>query len=238
MRFLFSAPLFMSFLLGSLSAHAQKNSVSQPLSEDSVRVMSGLVQTSVRQLRGIYFEPNDAQATQLIETALQDIPTLNQRLSHYTASLSPEQQQALAKRLRQQPWQVELRTLLRSPQFRGFDARAAKNLALHAAATRLKATGFVGTPLPATAPPAPTVAITSHTAPTMGLMPAASKAAPAPAPKPAQAAPNQHTVQKGETLFSIAKHYGVSTVQLQEWNGKSDAGVRIGEVLVLEAATK
>ncbi|TGD79062.1 LysM peptidoglycan-binding domain-containing protein [Hymenobacter wooponensis] len=238
MRFLFSAQLIAGLLLGSLSAHAQKAKAIEPLSEDSVRVMSGLVQTSVRQLRGIYFEPNDAQATQLIETALQDIPALNQRLSHYTASLSPEQQQALAKRLRQQPWQVELRTLLRSPQFRGFDARAAKNPALQAAATRLKATGFVGSgsPLPTTAPPAPTVATHSPAAPTMGLMPTTSKATPA--PKATQTPTNQHTVQKGETLFSIAKHYGVSTAQLQEWNGKSDAGVRIGEILLLEATTK
>ncbi|QJX45917.1 LysM peptidoglycan-binding domain-containing protein [Hymenobacter taeanensis] len=235
MRFLFSAQLFAGLLLGSLTAHAQKAPALPPLSEDSVRVMSGLVQTSVRQLRGIYFEPNDAQATQLIETALQDIPALNQRLSHYTTSLSPAQQQALAKRLRQQPWQVELRTLLRSPQFRGFDARAAKNPALQAAATRLKATGFVGSPLPAPAPAPPVAATASPAAPTMGLMPTAPKDA---APKPAQEAHNQHTVQKGETLFSIAKHYGVSTTQLQQWNGKSNTGVRIGEVLLLEAATK
>jgi LysM repeat protein len=236
MRFLFSAQLFAGLLLGSISAHAQKTATPQPLSEDSVRVMSGLVQTSVRQLRGIYFEPNDGQAAQLIETALQDIPALNQRLSHYTASLSPEQQQALAKRLRQQPWQVELRTLLRSPQFRGFDARAAKNPALQAAATRLKATGFVGSPLPATATVISTGPVASSPAPTMGLMPASSKVIPA--SKSTQPPSNQHTVQKGETLFSIAKHYGVSTVQLQEWNGKTDTGVRIGEVLILEAATK
>ncbi|TGE10247.1 LysM peptidoglycan-binding domain-containing protein [Hymenobacter fodinae] len=234
MRFLFSAQLIAGLLLGSLSAHAQKAKVTDPLSEDSVRVMSGLVQTSVRQLRAIYFEPNDAQATQLIETALQDIPVLNQRLSHYTASLSPEQQQALAKRLRQQPWQVELRTLLRSPQFRNFDARAAKNPALQTAAARLKATGIVGSPLPSPPHLAPSVATVSPAAPTMGLMPTTSKTAPA--AKPAQSTANQHTVQKGETLFSIAKHYGVSTAQLQEWNGKSDAGVRIGEVLILEAA--
>ncbi|UOQ72214.1 hypothetical protein [Hymenobacter cellulosilyticus] len=134
-----------------MAAQAQQPTAPAPaaLSEDSVRVMSGLVQASVRQLREIYFEPSDTRAVTLIETALQEIPALNQRLSHYTASLPREQQQVLAQRLRQQPWQIELQTLMRSPQFRNFDARAAKNPDLKAATERLRASGFVGASRPA-----------------------------------------------------------------------------------------
>ncbi|SHK39906.1 LysM peptidoglycan-binding domain-containing protein [Hymenobacter psychrotolerans] len=224
MRF-FSRVLSLGSLLLPLSfaSHAQQAPVDKPvaLSEDSVRVMSGLVQTSVRQLRAIYNEPDDARATQLIESALQQMPAYNQRLSHYTASLPREQQQQLAKRLRQQPWQVELQTLMRSPQYRSFSARTAKNPELKAAADRLQKSGFVGTTKPAIA--------VAAAAPATSLAPA----------KPIEftvSSARQHTVVKGETLFGIARHYKVKPADIQAWNSKSDNNVRIGEVLTIQQA--
>ncbi|MDU0371891.1 LysM peptidoglycan-binding domain-containing protein [Hymenobacter endophyticus] len=262
MRFHFTSALLLTAgSLASFSTQAQQVAPPAPqhtttrpvLSNDSVRVMSGLVETSVRRLRAIYFEPNDTKATQLIDAALVDIPVLNQRLSHYTASLPREQQQLLAQRLRQQPWQVELNTLLRSPQYAGFDARAAKNPALQEAAERLHASGFMGTakPVAAKAPAAaPMGTISIPTAPAVtkskaqpaanSLMPAAKPGA-APVTKSATPAdkvgfPGQHhTVQKGETLFSIAKQYKTTPAQLQQWNDKAEPSVKIGEVLVVEA---
>ncbi|GGG31563.1 LysM peptidoglycan-binding domain-containing protein [Hymenobacter glacieicola] len=271
MRFLSRTFFLLAGLsLASFAAQAQQAPPAPTLSDDSVRVMSSLVQTSVRQLRAIYFEPNDARAVALIDAALVEIPTLNQRLSHYTASLPREQQQLLAQRLRSQPWQVELNTLLRSPQFKGFDARAAKNPALKDAAARLRASGFVGTkaaagsapvapasvataapaaakaqPAPAvgakvsglaSAAPAATATVAPTKTPTPSVAPAAVKPQPAaPAKATASKAARSHTVQKGETLFSISKQYKVTPAQLQEWNSKSDGAVKIGEVLTVEA---
>jgi LysM repeat protein len=58
-----------------------------------------------------------------------------------------------------------------------------------------------------------------------------------PAASPAAtAASSQHTVQKGETLFSISRHYGVKPAQLQAWNNKATGDVKIGEVLVINPA--
>ncbi|MET4106645.1 LysM peptidoglycan-binding domain-containing protein [Hymenobacter sp. UYP22] len=263
MRFHFTSALLLTAgSLASLTAQAQQVAPPAPqpttsrpvLSNDSVRVMSGLVETSVRRLRAIYFEPNDAKTVQLIDAALVDIPVLNQRLSHYTASLPREQQQLLAQRLRQQPWQVELNTLLRSPQYTGFDARAAKNPALQEAAERLHASGFMGTAKPvAVKAPAPAqlgtinmsvakvAAKPKYPLPTNSLMPAAKSGA---APVTKLAAPTDkagslgqhHTVQKGETLFSIAKQYKTTPAQLQQWNDKAEPSVKIGEVLVVEAS--
>lgn len=257
MRF-FSAFLVLTAAstLGSFCAQAQQASPAPviPLSNDSVQVMSGLVASSVRQLRAIYFEPNDAKTTQLIDDALVQIPALNQRLSRYTASLPREQQQQLAQRLRQQPWQVELNTLLRSPQYKGFDARAAKNPELKAAAERLHASGFMGTArpvaakAPASAPmgtivttapaakPQPVAAAAKLPAGTAALMPAARTQPTTSLSKPAAEASRSHTVQKGETLFSISRQYNVTAAQLLEWNSKADGKVKIGEVLVVEPA--
>ncbi|WP_048826088.1 LysM peptidoglycan-binding domain-containing protein [Hymenobacter sp. DG25B] len=308
--------LFTGLSAATLSAQAQQPapasapSVAAPitlpaLSEDSVRVMTGLVQTSVRQLHNIYFEPNDARAVQLIEAALVEVPALNKRLSFYTASLPREQQHLLAQRLRQQPWQVEIQTLQRSPQYRDFNARAAKNPALKTAFERLQAAGFMGTAKPAvaaanlTAPttaPAPKVAATANatapapvkaatavsappksgvavnpvpkaqqTAPAVikptatnaaGTKPVATKAAPVKATAAPQEAPTKpavlntaastpaatsmpvvkrHTVVKGETLFGICRQYHVKPAQMRAWNHKTEDGVKIGEVLLINA---
>jgi len=43
--------------------------------------------------------------------------------------------------------------------------------------------------------------------------------------------PKTHTVAPKETLFSIARQYGVTWQQLQEWNGIKDAELKIGQVL-------
>ena len=48
----------------------------------------------------------------------------------------------------------------------------------------------------------------------------------------------QHTVAKGETLFSISRLYKVKVADLQAWNGKLDGNVKIGEVLRVQASTK
>lgn len=255
MRFL-SAFLLLTAAsaLTAIRAQAQQTAPAPAatLSTDSVRVMSALVESSVRQLRAIYFEPNDTKTTQLIDEALIQIPALNQRLSRYTASLPREQQQQLAQRLRQQPWQVELNTLLRSPQYKGFDARAAKTPELKAAAERLHASGFMGTarPVAAKAPapmgtivttapaakPQPAAAAAKLPAGTAALVPAARPQPSTSPTKPAADAVRSHTVQKGETMFSISRQYNVTAAQLLEWNGKADGKVKIGEVLVVEPA--
>ncbi|WP_303310442.1 LysM peptidoglycan-binding domain-containing protein [Hymenobacter sp. BT730] len=227
------------------------------LSEDSVRVMTGLVQASVRQLHNIYFEPNDTRAVQLIEAALVEVPAMNKRLSFYTASLPREQQQVLAQRLRQQPWQVELQTLQRSPQYREFSARAAKNPALKKAFEHLQAAGFMGTAkaaTPAASAATPPVAVratpAAPTASTAPVKPLVAKPAVAPTKptevkkepatsvvaKAAPANPAQHRVQKGDTLFGICRKYGVTPAQIRAWNNKKDDGVKIGEVLLVKAA--
>ncbi|RIY11824.1 LysM domain-containing protein [Hymenobacter rubripertinctus] len=195
--------------------------------------MSGLVEASVRQLRAIYFEPTDTRSASLITAALAEIPVRNQRLSQYTASLSRDQQQQLAQRLRRQPWQVELNTLLRSPQYKEFDDRAAKSPELKAAADRLHASGFAGTArLPASGKaPSSKAAATAALAPVAATTGAIST--PAATTVPTE---GHHTVQKGDTLYGIARQYHVTADQIKEWNNKADNGVKIGEVLVVQAA--
>lgn len=43
-----------------------------------------------------------------------------------------------------------------------------------------------------------------------------------------------HEVQKGETMFSISKRYGVTMKQVQEWNGMSDNNIKIGQKLIIK----
>ncbi|MBH8558182.1 LysM peptidoglycan-binding domain-containing protein [Hymenobacter negativus] len=65
----------------------------------------------------------------------------------------------------------------------------------------------------------------------------AAKTVVAPAAPVAEVA-TQHTVAKGETLYSIAKRYQVTVADLQAWNNKPDASVKLGEVLRVQADTK
>ncbi|GAB2849041.1 LysM peptidoglycan-binding domain-containing protein [Hymenobacter ruber] len=66
----------------------------------------------------------------------------------------------------------------------------------------------------------------------------ATSAATATPSAPATQTATQHTVVKGETLYSIAKRYQVTIADLQAWNNKPDASVKLGEVLRVQADTK
>lgn len=79
---------------------------------------------------------------------------------------------------------------------------------------------------------------------------AVAPATPAPAPRPAVATPKpaapvatpapaasvRHTVQAGETMYSISRKYGVTIKQIMEWNSKPDFSVKPGEVLLIQPA--
>ena len=56
-----------------------------------------------------------------------------------------------------------------------------------------------------------------------------------PQPTGAPSAAVWHTVLAGETLYSLAHRYGVSVADLQTWNNKPGANVRLGEVLRMNA---
>ncbi|XZG71270.1 peptidoglycan DD-metalloendopeptidase family protein [Chitinibacteraceae bacterium HSL-7] len=56
-------------------------------------------------------------------------------------------------------------------------------------------------------------------------------AAPAPAPM-VNTAPT-HTVQSGDTLYRIAKQYGVAVVDIQSWNQLPDTTIRLGQTLIV-----
>jgi LysM repeat protein len=57
-------------------------------------------------------------------------------------------------------------------------------------------------------------------------------AQPAVSPNPVQTTTAKtHTVAPKETLFSIARQYGVTWQQLQEWNSIKDAELKIGQVI-------
>lgn len=64
--------------------------------------------------------------------------------------------------------------------------------------------------------------------------PARPGAAAKPAPRPAEARPDFHTVRKGDTLYSIALDHGLDYRELSQWNNITDPGViRIGQQLRL-----
>lgn len=50
---------------------------------------------------------------------------------------------------------------------------------------------------------------------------------------PASQKMNTHTVASGETLFSIARKYGVSVGQIQDWNGLSGNSIVLGQKLIV-----
>ena len=64
--------------------------------------------------------------------------------------------------------------------------------------------------------------------------------APGPARNPADLTPPTHTVEPGETLYSISVRYRTKVAELQTLNGRTaaDTGVKIGEVLQLPAGSK
>jgi membrane-bound lytic murein transglycosylase D len=68
----------------------------------------------------------------------------------------------------------------------------------------------------------------------------APRPASAPARDPADLTPPTHTVEPGETLYSISVLYHTKVAELQALNGRgaTDTGVKIGEVLKLPAGSK
>ncbi|MBF9219870.1 LysM peptidoglycan-binding domain-containing protein [Hymenobacter ruricola] len=55
---------------------------------------------------------------------------------------------------------------------------------------------------------------------------------------PPVAAATQHTVAKGETLYSIARLYKVTVADLKTWNSKADDTAKVGEVLRVQAGAR
>jgi LysM repeat protein len=47
-----------------------------------------------------------------------------------------------------------------------------------------------------------------------------------------------HTVTKGETVYSVAKKFGVTVTEIRQWNNLSDLNLRIGQKLVVSKADK
>ncbi|MDQ2768871.1 MAG: LysM peptidoglycan-binding domain-containing protein [Bacteroidota bacterium] len=66
------------------------------------------------------------------------------------------------------------------------------------------------------------------------------RAASTPVRDPADLTPPTHTVEPGETLYSISVLYHTKVAELQTLNGRTaaDTGVKIGEVLQLPAGSK
>jgi len=66
-----------------------------------------------------------------------------------------------------------------------------------------------------------------------------SPAAPTPPPDtPAATEPRRHTVQRGETAYSIARRYNVSARAIGDWNGlNATLDVREGQVLLIPVTT-
>lgn len=48
------------------------------------------------------------------------------------------------------------------------------------------------------------------------------------------ASTTSHIVQTSETLYSISKRYGVTTKQIQDWNGMTDQNVKLGQKLIIK----
>jgi membrane-bound lytic murein transglycosylase D len=45
-----------------------------------------------------------------------------------------------------------------------------------------------------------------------------------------------HVVKSSETLYSVARKYGVTIQELKDWNDKSDSGLHVGEKLKIVTA--
>ena len=52
------------------------------------------------------------------------------------------------------------------------------------------------------------------------------------------AAPRSHTVQPGQTLYSVARLYGLKTGEIQDFNRLNSAGLRPGQVLLLPSGAQ
>ncbi len=65
----------------------------------------------------------------------------------------------------------------------------------------------------------------------------ATPVSPTPAPAP-EAAPRAHTVKKGETLYGIARTYGLTVEAIAKENGLSGSSIRVGQSLRLPPAVR
>jgi membrane-bound lytic murein transglycosylase D len=52
-------------------------------------------------------------------------------------------------------------------------------------------------------------------------------------PAPAEASPTRHEVQKGDTLFSVARRYGLSVADLSQANPNLNGSLKAGQILRL-----
>jgi len=105
--------------------------------------------------------------------------------------------------------------------------------ALRLAVTQLTERLPAKNPAPPPAPPAPTEASATPSNPPAGSPPPHAEAAPA-EPATASADGPQHTVAKGETLTSIAKHYKIPIADIQKANKiTDDRKLQIGQVLTI-----
>ncbi len=59
----------------------------------------------------------------------------------------------------------------------------------------------------------------------------AAPARAAPEPPPSGAEGLYHTVESGDTLFSLARRYGTTVDAIQRLNGQTEAGIRVGQRL-------
>ncbi|HEY0154621.1 MAG TPA: LysM peptidoglycan-binding domain-containing protein [Longimicrobium sp.] len=85
-------------------------------------------------------------------------------------------------------------------------------------------------------PPAPRPSGTTPARPTTPERPAAAPARPAPASgRPAAARRRTHTVAAGETLFGLARRYGVSTDAIRRANDLGSDQLRAGQTIVIPA---
>lgn len=51
--------------------------------------------------------------------------------------------------------------------------------------------------------------------------------------KPAPVGPKKHTVAKGDTMFNIAKRYGISVDKLKSLNNLADNNIKLGMELIV-----
>lgn len=70
-------------------------------------------------------------------------------------------------------------------------------------------------------------------APSKSYSPTANETKPSSTSSVISSSSSTHEVQKTETLYSISKRYGVSTKQIQDWNGMTDNNVKIGQKLII-----
>ena len=73
---------------------------------------------------------------------------------------------------------------------------------------------------------------TDRTAPPLRVQPSPGpRPAPEPAPRPATGGPVYHTVESGDTLFSLARRYGTTVETILDLNGSDSTTIQVGQRL-------